>query len=224
MASGVVVANTPRRNAQAVAELTLALMLNLLRPVIEAAAFVATGAWTDPIAGYLDFAAPSWARRPSASLAWAPLVGARPRCYSRLDAGFWRVIPRSRRLKCRRSDAPPRRSMSCSPASTMIAVHCPALPATESLINAAALAKMPAGARLVATTGESVVDTAAVAAALTDGRLAGAAFDVFETHPVPPGHPLLAAPNVILLPHIGGATDVTVTRHSEMIVDDYLRF
>ena len=224
VASGVVVANTPRRNAQAVAELTLALMLDLLRPVIEAAAFVATGAWTDPIAGYSDFRGTELGAQ-TVGIIGLGAIGRRTAAL--LQPFGCRILASDPALTAAEMQA-----LGCTAASldellaasTMIAVHCPALPATGGLINAAALAKMPAGARLVATTGESVVDTAAVAAALHDGLLAGAAFDVFETHPVPPGHPLLAAPNVILLPHIGGATDVTVTRHSEMIVDDYLRF
>lgn len=224
MASGVVVANTPGRNSQAVAELTLTLMLNLLRPVIEAAAFVATGAWTDPVAGYEGFRGTELGAQ-TVGIIGLGAIGRRTAAL--LQPFGCRVLASDPALTAADMEA-----LGCAAASldellaasTMIAVHCPALPETQGLIDAAALAKMPAGARLVATTGEGVVDTAAAAAALKDGRLSGAAFDVFETHPVPPDHPLLSAPNVILLPHIGGATDVTVTRHSEMIVDDYLRF
>ena len=54
-ARGVTVVYTPRRNANAVAELTVLLMLNLLRPVREASAFVTAGLWTDPVAGYTEF-------------------------------------------------------------------------------------------------------------------------------------------------------------------------
>ena len=50
------------------------------------------------------------------------------------------------------------------------------------------------------------------------------AFDVFETHPVSPQNPLLSLDNVILSPHIGGATEETIERHSQMMTDDILRF
>ena len=52
----------------------------------------------------------------------------------------------------------------------------------------------------------------------------GAAFDVFDTHPIRPDNPLLDAPNALLLPHIGGATDATVQRYSAMVVDDFIAF
>ena len=223
-AAGVVVANTPGRNSQAVAELTLTLMLNLVRPVIEASHFVAEGAWTDPTAGYFEY------RGTELGDQTVGIIG--------LGAIGRRTAALLRPFGCRILASDPAvspeemRALGCTAASlddllaasTLVAVHCPALPQTQGLIDAGALAKLPAGARLVATTGEGVVDTVALAAALTDGHIAGAALDVFETHPVPPDHPLLSAPNVILLPHIGGATDVTVRRHSAMIVDDYLRF
>ena len=60
--------------------------------------------------------------------------------------------------------------------------------------------------------------------ALRDRRIAGAAFDVFESHPVSPQNPLLALDNVVLSPHLGGATAETIERHSEMITDDILSF
>lgn len=223
-AAGVAVANTPGRNSQAVAELTLTLMLNLVRPVIEASTFVAAGDWADPTAGYFGF------RGTELGAQTVGIIG--------LGAIGRRTAALLRPFGCRILASDPAvsaedvRALGCTAASldellaaaTLVAVHCPALPETQGLIDAAALARMPAGARLVATTGEGVVDTAALADALNDGHLAGAALDVFETHPVPPGHPLLSALNVILLPHIGGATDVTVIRHTDMIVDDYLRF
>ena len=68
-----------------------------------------------------------------------------------------------------------------------------------------------------------MVQEDALVHALTAGTLAGAALDVHETHPISPASPLLKLPNVILTPHVGGATEGTVQRHSEMILQDIHR-
>ena len=70
----------------------------------------------------------------------------------------------------------------------------------------------------------SVFDRGALLRCLENKKIAGAGFDVFETHPVSPGDPLLKLDNVVLTPHIGGATYETVERHSLMMTDDILRF
>ena len=69
-----------------------------------------------------------------------------------------------------------------------------------------------------------MIDAGALADALANGRLAGAAMDVHETHPIIPTSPFLGMPNVLLTPHIGGATAETVERHSAMVVSDLERF
>ncbi len=79
-------------------------------------------------------------------------------------------------------------------------------------------------AYLVNTASAFVIDGDAIVQALRERRIAGAAFDVYETWPVRPDSPLLGLDNVVLTPHIGGATDETVVRYSRMISDDIERF
>ncbi len=92
------------------------------------------------------------------------------------------------------------------------------------LINAQRIALMKPTAYLINAANAYVIDNEAVIRALQEKRIAGAAFDVFETWPVRPDSPLLKLDNVVLTPHIGGATDETVMRHSQMIADDIERF
>ena len=89
--------------------------------------------------------------------------------------------------------------------SDVITVHVPLTRATKHLIGTEALAKMKPGAILLNVARGGVIDEAAVAEALRDGRLAGAGVDVFDHEP-PSGSPLLDAPNAVLTPHLGAST------------------
>jgi glyoxylate reductase len=99
--------------------------------------------------------------------------------------------------------------------SHVVSLHCPLTPETRHLIDADALARMRADAYLVNTARGPVVDEAALAAALRDGAIAGAALDVFEREPeVHAG--LLGLDNVVLVPHLGSATLETRTAMAEL--------
>ncbi len=107
-------------------------------------------------------------------------------------------------------------------AADAVTLHCPLTPATRHLIDAAALAAMKPSALLVNTARGPIVDQAALTAALHDGVIAGAALDVTDPEPPPPGDPLLGAPNVIVLPHIGSATVAARERMADLAVDNLL--
>ncbi len=106
--------------------------------------------------------------------------------------------------------------------SDFVSVHVARTPETRGLLGHEALARMRPGAILVNTARGGIVDEAALAAALRSGRLAGAALDVFDREPLPPGSPLLDAPNAILTPHIGSATVATRVRMAELAVENLL--
>jgi D-3-phosphoglycerate dehydrogenase len=100
--------------------------------------------------------------------------------------------------------------------SRLISLHARATPDNRHLVGPDAFARMPRGAYFINTARESLVDEDALATALASGGLAGAALDVVERRPAGDRHPLLDLPNVIITPHIGGATHETLRRGAEM--------
>ena len=91
--------------------------------------------------------------------------------------------------------------------SEALSVHCPYTPQTHHIIDARALAAMPAGSYLINTARGGIVDEVALGAALDSGHLAGAALDVFETEPPVRDDRLRRHPRVICTPHVSGVTD-----------------
>jgi (S)-sulfolactate dehydrogenase len=105
--------------------------------------------------------------------------------------------------------------------SDVVSLHVPLGDETRNLIDAAALALMKPSAVLVNTSRGGIVDEAALAAALRDESIAGAALDVFSTEPLgpEPAATFADAPNLLLTPHLAGNTEEAVDRVASMIVD-----
>lgn len=91
-------------------------------------------------------------------------------------------------------------------AADVVTLHLVLGPRSRGVVGAAELAAMKPGALLVNTARAGLVDQEALLAALRSGHLGGAAIDVHDPEPMPPGHPLLSAPRTILTPHLGYAT------------------
>jgi glyoxylate reductase len=106
--------------------------------------------------------------------------------------------------------------------SDFVSLHCPLTPVTHHLIDAAALGRMRSSAILVNTARGPIVDSVALRKALEDGQIAGAALDVTEPEPLAPDDPLLGAPNLLVVPHIGSATRQAREQMAELAVENLL--
>ncbi|MDA0264785.1 MAG: D-glycerate dehydrogenase [Chloroflexi bacterium] len=91
--------------------------------------------------------------------------------------------------------------------SDFVSIHVPLTPETHKFIGEKQLKKMKPTAILVNLSRGAVIDTGALYKALNEGWIAGAGLDVFDPEPVPPDHPILALNNVVILPHIGSASN-----------------
>jgi phosphoglycerate dehydrogenase-like enzyme len=109
------------------------------------------------------------------------------------------------------------------PRADVVMICVPLTDQTRGLVDAGFLARMPDGALLVNVSRGGVVDTGALVAEVTTGRLA-AALDVTDPEPPPPGHPLWTAPGVLLSPHVGGNSTAFLPRAHRLIVDQLHRF
>jgi phosphoglycerate dehydrogenase-like enzyme len=106
----------------------------------------------------------------------------------------------------------------------VVTIHLRLSERTRGLIGAAELARMRPTAYLVNTSRGPIVDEAALLAALESGTLAGAALDVYDTEPLPTGHPLRTAPNTLLTPHIGYVTTGSYAIYYHDAVQDIAAF
>ena len=102
----------------------------------------------------------------------------------------------------------------------VVSVHAPPTPETIGLIGPTQFDAMRDGAIFLNTARAAVHDLDALTAALESGKLAGAGLDHFEGEVLPTDHPLASMRNVVLTPHIGGATYDTETNHTTLIADD----
>ena len=222
--SEVPVVNTPARNATAVAELTVGLMLSLMRNIPAAHNMVRSGSWGDPTAAYFSL---------RGSEIWDKVVGIvgfgaiGRQVAKRLQAFEARIIAYDPYVEPDQMRAVQVAAVDLDQLmaqSDIITLHCATTEQTVGLIGAKQIALMKPTAYFVNAASAYVVDQGALIQALTERRIAGGAFDVYQDWPVKPDDPLLKLDNVVLTPHIGGATAETILRHSQMIADDVERF
>ena len=113
---------------------------------------------------------------------------------------------------------------SLLPEADFVVLAAPETSETYHLMNAVRLAKMKPAAYLVNVARGSLVDEAALAAALRDGRIAGAALDVAGEEPLPESSPLWTLQNCLLTPHLSGASDSLWERQAELLLDNLDRW
>ncbi|MBM3156261.1 MAG: dihydrofolate reductase [Chloroflexi bacterium] len=220
----VLVVNTPGRNAAAVAELTVGLMLALLRHIPKAHQIVSSGNWIDPTTAYFSLRGGELNGKTIGIVGF----GAIGRRVAKLVGGFDAFVlaydPFVDANEVKKAGAQSVELDDLMQRSDIVTLHASTAPGAIGLISAQRIALMKPTAYLINAANAFVIDNEAIIRALQERRIAGAAFDVFETWPVRPDSPLLKLDNVVLTPHIGGATEETIVRHSQMIVEDIKRF
>ena len=206
---GIPVGNTPDVLTDTTADLAVALMLGISRHLVEGDAYVRRGEWRTWETGLLlghDL------HGATVGIVGFGRIG---RAVGRRLEGFGCEILHT-------SSSGGVALGELLDRSDFVSVHSPLTAETRGLIGDEALARMKPTAYLVNTARGPIVDSEALARALHAGRIAGAALDVTDPEPLPGGHPLLEAPNLLVLPHLGSATQATRARMADIAVDNLL--
>ncbi len=198
---GIVVVNTPTGNTRAAAEHTIALMMSLARNVPQANQALRAGDWArkrytgievrDKTIGIIGMG------RVGSE------VGRRARALGMNVLGYDPFVTQER---VQQLGATPATLDDLATKSDFISVHTPLSDVTRDLIDDEFLRKTKPGVRIINCARGPIVVEEALLAALEDGRVAGAALDVFTEEPPAPDNPLIAHPNVVATPHLGAST------------------
>ena len=194
---GIWVCNVPDYCSEEVADHSIALVLALLRGLVELDRDVRAGGWNHAAAGTL--------RRFAGTRLGVVGFGRTGRAVAArgLALGFdvWAADPAVPAETIAAAGARPAALDELLGACDAVSLHLPLTPETEGLIGAREIARMPAGAVLVDTAREQLVDTEALVRALADGHLGGAALDVLAVEPPTPEAPPPQAPGLVVTPH-----------------------
>lgn len=216
---GIVVCNTPHYGDDAVAEFTFALILALARKVVQADQSVRQGRWEQEALAGLGL------RGKTLGIVGLGGVGSQ---VARLANAF------GMRVLCFTAHPSPERAQQHNVEfvsleallrqADFVTLHCALTPETRGLIGRRELACMKPTAFLVNMARAEVVDSAALASALQERRIAGAATDVWEEEPPPADHPLLRAPHTLLTPHLGWNADTAKWRMLAIALENIRAF
>ena len=225
-AKGIPVFHTPGRNADAVADLTVAFMLMLVRHLAAIHATYHEGAarQVERASDFLELYKRFTGRELGGLTVGLVALGAVGReVAARLVPFKSRVLAYDPYV----ASPPPGVTMveldELLRESDVVSLHAPVTPETHGLLSRERLATMKPTAVLVNTARAALADEDALYEARRAGRLGGAALDVLAVEPLQPGNRFLGLPNVIATPHVGGATVDVVRHHSEQIVDSIER-
>jgi len=204
-------------NAQAVAEYVIAAAMLLLRNAYHATADVAAGQWPRAaLSNGRELAGTTLGLIGFGGI--GRLTGRLGRALGMQAIGFDPQSPVSASV-WGDEDTRPRALDEVIREADVVSLHVPLTAQTRNLMDASRIATMKQGAILVNTARGGVVDEVALAAALREGRLGGAALDVFAQEPLPAGSPLAGCPNLLLTPHIAGVTRESNRRVSSLVAD-----
>jgi len=198
--AGVAVVNAPGGNTSAAAELTLGLLLAVARHIPAADASTRAGEWARARFGGTELRGKTLGIVGLGRIGLA--VAERARAFGMRILGSDPYVAAE---VAERNGIEPVALAELLARSDVVTLHAPLTAETAHLLDRAAIATLRPGAIVLNLARGGVVDEAALAEALREGRVAGAGVDVFEHEP-PRDSPLLAAPNVVLSPHIAAST------------------
>jgi (S)-sulfolactate dehydrogenase len=214
-ARGIVVIPATGANAESVAEYVITSALVLLRGAYFSTRAVEAGTWPRQTL--------SQGREASGKVMGLVGLGGIGRLTGRKAAalgmeviGFDAMVPASDPA-WKEAGVTPRALEELLAESDVVSLHVPLTPQTRGMLDERRLRMMKPDAVLVNTARGGLLDEGAVAAMLRDGRLGGAALDVFESEPLPAGSPLVGVPRLILTPHVAGVTLESNERVSNLI-------
>ncbi len=217
-AAGIPVLRAPGRNADAVAELAIGLMFAVNRWIVPADHDVRAGeVYSGGKIPYQRYRAWQLAGR-TAGIVGLGAVG-RAAAWRFAGVGMNVLSYDPYNPDATHHDDLAEMLQQCD----VVSVHAVVTPETEGLIGAAQFAAMKPGAVYINTARAMLHDTDALVSALRSGHVAGAGLDHFQGENLPTDHPLCSMSNVVLTPHIGGATYDTEANHSKLIADDVVR-
>ncbi len=215
----MIVCNTPGVLSDAVADLTMGLILSLARRLPESERFVREGRWK-PGAGMelgMDVSGKTLGIIGLGRIGVA--VARRARAFS-MTVVFHDQF---RETPAEVGFSEYREMETLLRESDFVSLHVNLRSETHHLLGREQLALMKPTAFLINTSRGQIVDQPALVEALQKGEIAGAALDVFEEEPLPASNPLMAMTNVILLPHVGSATVETREAMRDLSIDNLLR-
>jgi len=198
---GVMVVNAPQSNIVSAAEHTIALMLAQARNITQANAALKAGRWERERYQGIELAGKTFGVVGLGRV--GSMVAQRCAAFGMRVIAFDPYVPRERAKEMGVELMPTLEALLVQ--ADFVSLHLPRTPDTEGLIGDRELALMKDGARLVNTSRGAIVDEAALAKAIEDGHLAGAALDVFAEEPTTES-PLFAFDQVVVTPHLGAST------------------